>query len=238
MGPVFSRYRANRPVIAMDLPGFGFSERSNQEYSPRLYHEAILEVLGREADGPADVVALSLGCEFAARAALIEPEKFHSLALISPTGFNGPRQMRAAQRADRAYSALSNRLWGRPLFDLIATKASLRFFLKQAFVGPVPDDMIDYAYATSHQPGAQFAPLNFISGRLFTQGILPAFYERLEMPALVLFDQDAFTGFERLPEVLRAHPNWRAARIIPSRGLPQFERMDDVAAELDRFWGL
>jgi pimeloyl-ACP methyl ester carboxylesterase len=242
MGPIFSRYRLNRPVIAMDLPGFGFSERSNQIYSPRVYHEAILEMLEREVGEPVDVVALSLGCEFAARAAVIQPEKFHSLTFISPSGFSAPRKMRASQRAglegrsDRAYRALSNQLWGRPLYDLIATKASIRWFLKQSFVGPVPEDMIEYDYATAHQPGAQYAPLYFVSGKLFTQGILPAFYERLELPVQVLFDQDAFVGFERLPQVLQAHDNWQATRIIPSRGLPQFERMDDVARELDRFW--
>jgi pimeloyl-ACP methyl ester carboxylesterase len=242
MGPIFSRYRMSRPVIAMDLPGFGFSERSNQLYTPRLYHEAILEVLEREASEPVDVVALSLGCEFAARAALIQPEKFHSLTLISPSGFSAPRQMGRSQRAnqegkaDRLHRTLSRQLWGRPLYDLIATKTSIRWFLKQSFVGPVPEDMVDYDYVTAHQPGAQYAPLYFVSGRLFTQGILPAFYERLEQPVQVLFDQDAFVGFEWLPEVLRAHDNWQAARIIPSRGLPQFERMDDVARELDRFW--
>jgi pimeloyl-ACP methyl ester carboxylesterase len=242
MGPIFSRYRMNRPVISMDLPGFGFSERSNQLYTPRLYHEAILEILEREVSEPVDVVALSLGCEFAARAAVIQPEKFHSLTFISPSGFSAPRKTRGSQsaslggRGERIYRALSNRLWGRPLYDLIATKVSIRWFLKQSFVGPPPEDMIAYAYATSHQPGAQYAPLYFVSGKLFTQGILPAFYERLELPVQVLFDQDAYIGFERLPEVLHAHENWQAARIIPSRGLPQFERMDDVAKELDRFW--
>jgi pimeloyl-ACP methyl ester carboxylesterase len=243
MGPIFSRFRSSRPVIAMDLPGFGFSDRTRQDYSPRLYHEAILETLARTTSEPPDVVALSLGCEFAARAALIEPERFHSLTFISPTGFSAPRQMRASQQAgqsgsaDRTYRALSARLWGRPLYDLIATKASIRFFLKQSFVGPVPEDMIDYAYATSHQPGAEYAPLRFVSGKLFTPNIFPAFYDRLEQPVLVVFDQDAFTGFERLPEMLQSHDNWHAVRVIPSRGLPQFERMDDVAAELERFWG-
>ncbi|HEX9013439.1 MAG TPA: alpha/beta fold hydrolase [Anaerolineaceae bacterium] len=242
MGPIFSRYRWNRPVFAMDLPGFGFSERSNREYTPRLFHEAILEFLDQVVGEPADLVALSLGSEFAARAARIASEKIHSLALISPTGL-GARARNTGQagqgsetRSEKTYRALSHRLWGRPLFDLIATKASIRFFLKKSFVGEVPVDMVEYAYASSHQPGAHIAPLNFISGKLFTAGILPAFYARLEVPALVLYDQDAFTGFEKLPELLAANEHWQAARIAPTRGLPQFERMDDVAAELDRFW--
>ncbi len=242
MGPVFSRFRARRPVVAVDLPGFGFSERSDRLYSARLYHEAILDLIGKLFDEPVDVVALSLGCEFAARAALIDPEKIRSLAFISPSGLGarrrtrGPRRAGLTGRGDRAHRVLSNRLWGLPLFDLIATQASIQFFLQQSFTGAVPDDMVRYAYASAHQPGAQFAPLYFLSGKLFTPNILPAFYARLEQPVLVLYDRDAYTGFGNLPGLIDARKNWQATRILPTRGLPQFERMDDVARELERFW--
>jgi pimeloyl-ACP methyl ester carboxylesterase len=179
MGPVFNRYRTSRPVIAIDLPGFGLSDRSDRIYSPRVYHEAILDVLHAETSGPVDVVALSLGCEFAARAAVIEPERFNSLTFISPTGFSRRDPTQVSQQAsrkgmsERAFRFLSLPLWGRPLFDLLVTRPSIRYFLQQSFTGPVPDDMVDYDYATAHQPGAEHAPLNFISGSLFTEGILP-----------------------------------------------------------------
>lgn len=242
MGPIFNRYRAKRPVFALDLPGFGFSDRSGRLYTPRLYQEAILEVLRTEVQQPADVVALSLGCEFTARAAVVEPERFHSLTFISPTGLGEKAADRTArpqevdQIGNRLHRSFSNPLWGLPLYDLIVTRPSIRYFLEKSFVGPVPQDMIDYDYATAHQPGAQHAPLYFISGKLFTPGILPAFYERLELPILIIYDYDAFTGFERLPEVVEAHDNWRAVRIEPTAGLPQFEQMDPLAKALDDFW--
>ena len=44
MAPIFNRYRTSLPEIAMDLPGFGLSDRSDRIYSPRVYHEAILDV--------------------------------------------------------------------------------------------------------------------------------------------------------------------------------------------------
>ncbi|MDD5370691.1 MAG: alpha/beta hydrolase [Anaerolineaceae bacterium] len=242
MGPIFNRYRATRPVFAIDLPGFGFSERSERLYTPRLYQEAILEVLQAQVTEPADVVALSLGCEFAARAAAIEPERFNSLIFISPTGLGEKalkRSMqpeRTEQRADGLHQAFALPLWGRPLYDLIATRRSIRYFLEKSYVGPVPEDMIAYAYATAHQPGAEHAPLYFISGKLFTPGVTPAFYERLELPILVIYDQDAYTGFDLLPEIIQAHNNWKAVRIQPTRGLPQFEQMDAVSDALDTFW--
>ncbi len=34
MKPLFDHYRGTRRVYAMDLPGFGFSDRSDRKYSP------------------------------------------------------------------------------------------------------------------------------------------------------------------------------------------------------------
>ncbi len=242
MQPIFEHYRGQRPVYALDLPGYGFSERTDLARTPEAYAGAIGEVLANLIDEPADVIALSLGGEFAARAALQRPDLFHSLTLISPSGFNATGTGRATQQAveqDRtasAYRALANPLWGQALFDLIATRRSIEFFLKQSFVGPVPQMLIDYAYATAHQPGAHYTPLRFISGQLFTRNARQELYERLRLPVLVVYDRDAFSRFDALPEVVAAHANWQTARIQPTLGLPQFEAMPQLAAALDDFW--
>ncbi len=95
--------------------------------------------------------------------------------------------------------------------------------------------MIDYAYQTAHQPGARFAPLAFLAGMLFTPD-MASLYERLTVPVLALYDEDAFTSFERLPDLLRDSSHWQARRITPSRGLPQFERLADTVHALNQFW--
>jgi pimeloyl-ACP methyl ester carboxylesterase len=167
MRPLFEYFRSQRPVFALDLPGYGFSERLPRVYTPQIFESAILDLLATQVGEPADVIALSLGCEFIAWAALAQPERFHSLALISPSGFNPPDAGRASQQAgvigasDVLYSLFSFPLWGRAFFDLIATRRSIEFFLGQSFVGPVAPGLVDYAYATSHQPGAERVPLYF-----------------------------------------------------------------------------
>ena len=85
--PLFEHYRGRRPVYALDLPGFGFSERTDRVYSPGLYQQAILDFLAQVVAEPADVLALSLSCEFAAMAARARPDLFRSLAMVSPSGF-------------------------------------------------------------------------------------------------------------------------------------------------------
>ena len=213
-----------------------------QPERPTAYAGAIVDVIASVIGEPADVIALSLGSEFAARAALQRPDLFHSLTLISPSGFNASGSGRATQQAveqdrtEAAYRALSNPLWGKALFDLIASRRSIEFFLKQSFVGPVPPALIDYAYATAHQPGAHYTPLRFIGGLLFTRNARQGLYERLTLPVLVVYDRDAFVNFEALPEVAAAHANWQTARLEPTLGLPQFEAMPQLAAALDGFW--
>jgi len=242
MRPLFERYQKQRPVYALDLPGFGFSDRSNRTYSPALYVDAICEFMEKQvSNGPADVVALSLGSEFAAMAALKRPELFRSLTLISPSGMTAKKNLRASQQAaqsnskNRVYSFLTIPRWGQVIYDVLSSRRSIRYFLKRSFAGPVDTGLQDYAYITAHQPGAKNAPLYFVSGRLFTPGILESAYTQLTLPALVLYDQDPNVRFDRLPELL-TRPNWSAVRIAPTRGLPQFERPDETVNALNEFW--
>jgi len=242
MRPIFDHYRAYRSVYALDLPGFGFSERTDRARTPEGFAHAIVELIETQIGEPVDAVALSLGGEFAARAAQQRPELFHSLALISPSGFNAPGEGRSTQqavqqgRSESAYRVLANPLWGQALYDLIATRRSIEFFLKQSFVGAVPVEMIDYAYATAHQPGAHYAPLRFVSGLLFTRNVRETVYAQVTMPVLVAYDRDAFVSFDALPDFTAAHTNWEAVRIESTLGLPQFEALPKLTAALDAFW--
>jgi len=245
MRPLFAAYRGRRPVYAPDLPGFGFSERGDRTYSPALYVAAITDLLRtqvREA-GPVDLVALSLGSEFAARVALDTPELVRSLTLISPSGLRteggtlGVSQRAARdRRSDGFLRAFSFPLWSQGFYDLLTTDTSIQYYLRKSFVGAPDSGLVAYGYAASHQPGARYAPLHFISGKLFTPDIRATVYERLAQPTLVIYDRDGFVSFDALPALLASHLNWRAERIAPTLGLPQFEETAHTVAALDRFW--
>jgi pimeloyl-ACP methyl ester carboxylesterase len=246
MMPIFEHYQGHRPVYVLDLPGFGFSDRSNRVYSPRVYTNTIIDFLQTQVrdiqDSGADVVALSLGSEFAASAAKERPDLFHSLTMISPSGFTDRRKKIASQQASQiglsalAYRLFSFPLWGQAFYDLLATRPSINFFLKKSFEGPVDPGLAEYGYATAHQPGARYAPLYFVSGKLFTPNIRERVYELLTLPVLVIYDRDNFVRFDTLPGMVERHPNWHAVRIAPTKGLPQFEKMSEMAQALDNFW--
>ena len=236
MRPLFEHYRGQRPVYSLDLPGFGHSERGARPYTPELYANALADFLRQIVQQPADVLALSLSAEFAARAALATPGQVASLVVISPTGFS-LRPVPNLRSARIAHKALTIPLVSQWLYDLVASRPSIRYFLGRSFVGDVPAEVIDYAHATSHQPGARHAPLTFLSMQLFTPNAMDQLYGKLtDLPVLAIADQDPYITFERLDAFVAGHPNWQRIRLAPNLGLPHWERLPETVAALDRFW--
>ncbi|MBE2197250.1 MAG: alpha/beta hydrolase [Anaerolinea sp.] len=242
MRPLFEHFRGTRPVYAINLPGYGFSDREARNYTPATFDDAITDLVATQIGEPVDAIALSLGSEFLARAALATPRWFSSITLISPSGFNQPGKGRATQRAnvsqssDSVYKLLSFPLWGSALFDLIATERSIRFFLQKSFVGDIPAGFVEYDYLTAHQPGAENVPLHFVSGRLFTPNVRTIVYENVQVPALVIYDEDFYSNFDTLPDLIERKANWQAVRLTPTRGLPHWERLPETAEILHNFW--
>lgn len=240
--PIYKNYATSRPVYALDLPGYGQSERAERVYTPRLMIEAILAVVAeiRERHGakPIDVMALSLSSEFLARAAVEHPDLFRSIALVSPTGFDrrGPRL--GPPGSDRGmpavYKAVTIRLWRRFLFDMLTSRVSIRYFLEKTFGSKTIDEgLLDYDYATTHQPGAEFAPYSFISGFLFSADITRV-YDALTLPVWMVHgtrgDFQDYTNKRRI----EGRPNW-VVDVLQTGALPQFEAPRSFAARYDAF---
>jgi pimeloyl-ACP methyl ester carboxylesterase len=238
MKPLFEHYRGRRPVYTPDLPGFGFSTRADRVYSPEFYANVMSVWIERQVyrGDPVDLVALSLSGEFAARAALQRPDLFRSLALISPTGFNKDSGAENRRTVERVRKTISVPLWSQAFFDALVTKPSIRHYLRKSFARQVDEGLAAYCYDTSHQPGARYAPLYFISGNLFSPGIVNDVYARLQIPTLVIYDHDDYAGFDLLPRFVQEHSNWNAKRIPSTGSMPHFEALDSTAKVLDTFW--
>jgi pimeloyl-ACP methyl ester carboxylesterase len=242
ISPIFNAFRGHRPVYALELPGFGKSERGVRQYSPELYKNAIIDFIKDVIADQADVVALSLTCEFSAMAAKEHPDLIRSVVMISPTGFQLPRSTRefnkekAGGLQNLIYAILAVPLWSRALFDLIASRPSIAYFLQKSFENAIPAGMVETAYANAHQPGAHCAPIAFISGKLFTKNIRQSVYNLLELPILVLYDRDAFVSFEMLANTANENSNWTVVRIKPTRGMPHFDKPGETFFNMDQFW--
>jgi len=186
--------------------------------------------------GSADVVALSLSSEYAAAVAAELPELVHSLVFISPTGFErmtfGDPARRQPPRIVKSLAALG----GEWLYDALVTRPSLSRYWAKSFHGRVDRGLVAYSYATTHQPGAPYAPLAFAKGQLFPEGDPKLAYARVEAPVLVLYDEDPYVKFDGLRAFVSRAPNYQAERVTRTRGLPHIEARDRCVRLMRAFW--
>lgn len=228
--PIVERLSVDHRVVAMDLPGYGGSQRGDRRYDIALFGAAVedaIDAVAAEAGGPIDLLAVSLSSEFAARAALSRPARVRTLAMVTPTGLDRrSRDRRAPSGTGRevpgVHAVLSAPLWSQRLFDALTSRRSVAYFLRRTFgASAVPADLVDYCWTSARQPGARFAPLAFLCGRLFGADVRDV-YERLELPVWVPHaTRGDFTDFSGA-DWTAARANWRL-QPFEAGALPHFE---------------
>ena len=244
MRPLHEHYRATRTVFSIDLPGYGFSDRRDRDYTPRLMTDAIHAVVAQVQlrCGPAaiDALALSLSTEYLARAAAEAPTSFRSLALVSPTGFAGLQSRRGLPGSTRGLPWLHRALrgpgalWGAALFRGLTRPGVVRYFLQRTWGSKDIDGALwRYDLLTTKLPGAEHAPLHFLSAGLFSADIHTV-YEQLDLPVWMSHGvRGDFTDY-RGRKIVEGRPNWQFS-IFPTGALPYFEVPERFCADYDRF---
>ncbi|OLZ41538.1 alpha/beta hydrolase [Natrinema saccharevitans] len=178
------RLAENYHVYAVDLPGFGRSERPPLVYSATLYAEFVRDFASEVTDAPI-VVASSLSGTFAVEAA--DETDFECLVLICPTG-------ETADERPWVRTLLRTPIVGTTLYNLLASKPSIRSFYDRD--GYYDSDRIDpatvrYAWESAHQPGARYAPASFAAGTLDPDFDLETELAALETPTTLVWGRDA-----------------------------------------------
>jgi pimeloyl-ACP methyl ester carboxylesterase len=75
-----------RRVIALDLPGFGRSDKPDVDYSTGYFVQAVARLLKHKQIARATLVGNSMGGQIAMAFALQHPERLHKLVLVDPAG--------------------------------------------------------------------------------------------------------------------------------------------------------
>jgi pimeloyl-ACP methyl ester carboxylesterase len=240
--PLYEHYRQNRTVYALELPGFGHSERSRRQYSVRMMTDAILiavrEIQDVHGRSPIDALAVSLSSEFLARAVTEMPLAFRSVALVSPTGFrsrDATTQWRDGTRGmPWLHSFLEFPLWSAGFFRLLTSRAGIRYFLNKTWGSrDIDEGLLEYDYLTTHQPGAQHAPYYFVSGFLFSEGI-SRIYHSLTLPVWMCHGvRGDFVDYSNKTQV-QGRANW-TIRIFSTGAMPHFEARAEFIEAYDAF---
>ena len=222
------RLRQDHRVYALDLLGFGLSDRPARSYAAKDYVDLIEAFLREVVEEPAALVASSLSAAYAVQVAARAPELVTSLVLVCPTGLE-----RLAD-APRSWQKVLGRLIGLPIvgsaaYNALVSRASLRYFLtERSYSDPnqVTSEMLDAYYRTTHQDGARYAPAAFVGGAL-NQSIRET-YPTLTQPITIVWGRNArITPVSDSNLFLHTNPNTKLEILGNCGLLPHDERPDD-----------
>jgi pimeloyl-ACP methyl ester carboxylesterase len=158
---------ASHTVYAIDLLGFGRSDRPGVKYTARLYLALLTEFATKVVREPCVLVASSLAGAYGIVLAARDAARFPALIAVAPTGLRRLSRP-ASATGDVARLLVDTPVLGTAMFNALVSRDSLRHFLLKVYAenGLVTDALVERYYQTAHQPGARHAPAAFISGQL------------------------------------------------------------------------
>jgi pimeloyl-ACP methyl ester carboxylesterase len=206
-GP-FAGLREHYRVHALDLLGFGLSDRPARRYVANDYIDLLRQTL-LDIGEPTIVIASSLGAAYAIAVAARWPELVRTLIVICPVGIDqlasspGPLN-------DASYAILRSPV-GHAIFNGLVSRASVRYFLEQQSYGDparVTEETLDGFYQSAQMPGAIYAPICFVAGLLNCNIAIE--FASLTQPVMVVWGKRAaITPVKQAQSFIRRNPRAR-----------------------------
>jgi len=191
LGAAIEWWKANIPVLqqhftvyALDLPGFGMSDRINQDIDIEFFSQFMAQFMEAMEIDSAGLVGHSMGGYIATRTTIDYPDKIDSLVLVNSGGFG------------RINNTLMKAL-NLPFIDKIMglpMKLGIRLLLKSLVYDgkSITPDIIDTAYRHAQRPGANADILRILrTGDAFSENSRQMFTAdeigSISIPAMVIW---------------------------------------------------
>lgn len=220
----FDPLSADFRVLALDLIGFGFSDKpANITYSPDLYVDLISDFIREVAGGRANIVASSLGASYAIRVAAEHPDLVNAMILNSLAASD--THSRPGMTGAAFYGLLQSPVLGTSFHNVMASERSIRDYARTTMFYDyrrVTDRLVAQLYATSHQPGSQHAVAAFLAGYLNTD-VTKSFVRLTQPVTIVCGQQDTTASLAISKAMARMNPNARLEIFDFCRMMPEQE---------------
>ncbi|QBD81043.1 alpha/beta fold hydrolase [Ktedonosporobacter rubrisoli] len=177
-------------VYAIDLLGFGLSDRPSIDYTTETYTDLINDFIKEVIGKPTIVVAHGLTCAYVIANAYRRPQLFERLVLVSPPptmlqeSYPGP--------VDSAWKfVLRLPVIGEFAYNLLNSRQSIRnYYDQQGYHNPglISDDLVEYVFTSAHQENSRYPIASFLSNNLALDVHEPL--ARLQMPILALWGRE------------------------------------------------
>jgi 2-hydroxymuconate-semialdehyde hydrolase len=216
-------------VIAVDLPGHGFSDKYEGDYSIKAVAARLLRLLDLKGIKRAHVLGHSWGTAVSLSLAIQAPERVRSLTLMAAFAYEkqvAPFLIWA--RAPVMGEFLFSQVWDQRLDDRLA----YAFYDADKFATP---EVTEKAKAVMKRPGVLAAALAAARGIRFTE--MEPHYPELNVPVLILSGrEDRVTRLAPARQLNADLPDSRH-KVIPLCGhLIPVEHPKKVLRLIKRFW--
>jgi pimeloyl-ACP methyl ester carboxylesterase len=225
---------ARGACYAIDLLGFGSSDRPPVHYEARLYLELITDFLREVVQEPALLVGSSLGGTYAVAIAAAHPELVSGVCAIGPAGVSRLTTPGGALGLV-VQTLFRSPLPGAALFKALVSRTSIKLFLRDIYAdrASLTPETIELFHVSANRPGARFAPAAFVGMRL-NHDIRGAIAS-LTQPLLIAWGEGARqTPISEAAAVLARAPKAEFAS-LPGGDLPHDERPESFNVVLLRF---
>ncbi len=229
-------------VYALDLPGFGKSDKPALAYTPEVFIQSIerfcREVVGiGDGRGEADIIASSLSAAFVIALSQRDPSLFRRLVLVAPTGFEALAHEPDPVASGAAYATLKTPVLGTSIYNAIASRVGMReYLIRRIYHNPelVTDALVAQYHTAAHQPGGESVLPAFVSGRL-NLDVSGLFSGVVDLPLLVWGRHAKETPLHQAEPFLSANPNAKLEVIEGAGMLPHDEQPEAFLAAVRPF---
>lgn len=193
-------------VYALDLIGFGMSEKRSMVYTAEIYMTVIREFIEAVIQEPVHILASGLSAAYCSGIAYEFPQLVRSLMLVTPSGIGANAEL-PNENSFSMFKLFTNPVQGEALYHAFASRQSIQYFLTE-FIYANPSNVtvgtVNYLFDAAHQcPNSQYAPASFISG-MSNYNIAP-FFNEINKPMLLIWGKKAKLGsyqyFDRFIEL-------------------------------------
>jgi pimeloyl-ACP methyl ester carboxylesterase len=224
-------------VYALDLLGFGRSDRPALRYTAALYVSLLDDFARRAVGEPAALVASSRSAAWAIALGARDAARFPALVLVAPTGLTRlDVHAPAPGRTTLARDVVASPLLGHGVWSSLVTRASVRQLLRASYADKslVTDDLVEAYWQSAHQRGARHAPASFI-GHLLDLDIREPF-RRLTQPTFIVWgEQAAASPVDEIRPFMAARRDFRYVILDPAGDMPHDERPADFVRLVTEF---
>ncbi len=179
-------------VYAIDLLGFGYSEKPKTTYSAYLYitliNDFIRDVIGEKVS----IIASSNSGAYAVMAYNFKPENFEKMLLISPTGVGASNEYPTSRDVFVKW-LIQSPIIGTSIYNFMTSKLYCKWFLQKycySSAFSVTDRIVDKYYYPAHYKGlgAKLSLAAFISN--FLNVDIETKLEKIKIPFHVVWGTD------------------------------------------------